>query len=250
MLIANDTLVIIFSKSEGSEKYQKYCSYLKSLNPNIICIDAYKLQFDDLYDLCKIAHGLVLTGGPDVHPKFYGKDKDSSLCEIDEKRDSLEFKLIEYAFQYKIPIFAICRGAQILNIYLGGSLYPDIPTYYPSNITHRFNSLNNQCFHNVIIHKNTTLYNIIKRDSILVNSYHHQGVEKLAKRLKISATSEDGLIESYEWENPHQEPFFIAVQWHPERLYPGDNTSEILGLKFLEKVAEYKKKKFIMNKQD
>ncbi|MFN3782104.1 MAG: gamma-glutamyl-gamma-aminobutyrate hydrolase family protein, partial [Candidatus Kapaibacteriota bacterium] len=205
-------------------------------------------EFDELYDLCKDAHGLVLTGGPDVNPKYYGREEDSTLCEIDNKRDSYEFRLLEYAFQFKIPIFAICRGAQILNIYLGGTLYPDIPTYFPSNITHKCNSPNNQCFHKIILNKATVLYDVLKEDTILVNSFHHQGVEKLADGLKISSTSLDGLIESYEWENPLREPFFIAVQWHPERLFPENTSSKILGLMFLEKVAEYKKSKFTKNK--
>ncbi len=248
MLVSNDTLVIVFSKSEGSENYLKYCSYLKSLNPYIKCINAYTYQLDSLFDLCKEAHGLVLTGGPDVNPKYYGREEDSILCEIDNRRDSIEFRLIEYALKLKIPIFAICRGAQILNVYLGGTLYPDIPSYYPSNVPHKCNNTKSQCFHKVILNRGTVLYDVIKEDTILVNSFHHQAVEKLADGLKISSTSVDGLIESYEWEEPAREPFFIAVQWHPERLYPENSSSRILGLLFLEKVAEYKKVKFKENK--
>lgn len=247
ILLSSDTLNILFSKSIGSENYSRYCTYLKENYPEINCINAYGLKLDEISVILNKIDGLVLTGGPDVNPRYYGKEKDSALCEIDNYRDSIEFFLIEYAFQRKMPIFAICRGAQILNVYLGGTLYADIPTYFPSETIHRCSNSNTQCLHPVFINKNSVFYSWIKEDSIIVNSYHHQGVEKLGKNLKPVALSPDGLVEAYEWEHAENKPFIIAVQWHPERLGNENRISKILAEKFIDAIIEYKSVKFKKN---
>ncbi|ROL58187.1 gamma-glutamyl-gamma-aminobutyrate hydrolase family protein [Bacteroidetes/Chlorobi group bacterium Naka2016] len=239
-LYGNDTLNILFSKSIGSENYNKYCSYIKAINPNINCINAYGLKLEEIASTFQNIDGLVLTGGPDVNPKYYQKEQDSSLCNVDDYRDSLEFLLLELAFKNNIPIFAICRGEQILNVYLGGTLYPDIPTYFPSETVHRCENPNSQCFHWVYLEKNSNLYKLIGQDSILVNSFHHQGVEKLGKGLVPTAFSKEGLIEAYEWKDSSMKPYFLAVQWHPERLGIEDIASRKLAEEFLRKVIERK----------
>ncbi|MGB9770412.1 MAG: gamma-glutamyl-gamma-aminobutyrate hydrolase family protein [Candidatus Kapaibacteriota bacterium] len=247
-LFPYDTLNIVFSRVIGSENYKKYCTYLKSVYPNINCINAYGTAIEDVPKLFNNAFGLVLTGGPDLNPSYYGKEKDSSLCEIDSYRDSLEFKLLDIAFHKKIPIFAICRGEQVLNVYLGGSLYPDIPTYLPSQVTHRCDNKQSGCFHVVYIDKNSRFYKWLGVDSVLVNSFHHQGVDRLASELQPSAFSTDGLVEAYEWKDANKEPFFIAVQWHPERMAPENTISRKLAETFIKKVLEYKQIKFNQKK--
>ncbi|MCX7909070.1 MAG: gamma-glutamyl-gamma-aminobutyrate hydrolase family protein [Ignavibacteria bacterium] len=242
-LSANDSLLIVFSKIVGSENYSKYCSYLKTINPNVSCIDAYGTKVSEIPNLLKRADGLVLTGGPDINPKYYGREEDSLLCEVDNYRDSIEFVLLELAFKMELPIFSICRGGQILNVFLNGTLYPDIPTYFPSEVKHRCENPNDQCLHTVYINKQSMFYNWVKEDSIIVNSFHHQGVEKLGKGLRPTAISRDGLIEAYEWENLERKPFFFAVQWHPERLGIENPVSKKLAEVFLEKVMEYKSKR-------
>lgn len=240
--LGSDTLKIIFSRSIGSENYLKYPKYIQNAYENIISENAYGKKIDELEELLKDADGLVLTGGPDVHPRFYNQEQDTSFCEIDSYRDSLEFALLAIAFQKQIPIFAICRGLQILNIYLGGSLYPDIPTFLGTNVEHRCKNPTNQCFQNIKILPNTKLYQWIARDSIKVNTFHHQGINKLADGVKPSSIALDGLIESFEWIEPARKPFFIAVQWHPERL-ENDTVSKILVNQFIQSVIEYRKNK-------
>ncbi len=245
---SNDSLIIVFSKIIGSENYSKYCTYLKSINPKAKCINAYGLSLNEVEEIIKKADGLVLTGGPDVNPSFYGKAQDSNLCEVDNYRDSLEFKLLDFAFKMEIPIFAICRGHQLLNVYLGGTLYPDIPTYFPSGISHRCDTIPNKCFHMVYVNRESDFFKMVELDSFQVNSFHHQGVEKLAKGLQPTAHSPDGLIEAFEWEKPNSKPFFIAVQWHPERLALENPISKILGQNFIKKVIERKSFKLKRNK--
>ncbi len=239
-IVGKDSLRIVFSKAVGSENYKKYCQYLQNIYPDINCVNAFGWRIEEIDSLFDGVDGLVLTGGVDVNPRYYGRSGDSSLCEIDDYRDSLEFKLIKLAIEKGIPIYAICRGEQILNVFLGGTLYPDIPTYKHNAVQH---SCGNAvlCVHPVIIDKESNLYKLVEQDTILVNSFHHQGVERLANGLKPVAFAEDGLIESYEWENPEGKPFFIAVQWHPERLDTKDPTAFGLGKKFIEEVIRRKK---------
>ncbi len=237
---ASDSLKIIFSKSFGSENYEKYPKYFKKIDPNIECINAYGTSLTELYKIIEDADGLVLTGGPDVHPKFYDQEADTSYCDIDPYRDSLEFALLDFAFKNQIPIFAICRGFQILNVYLGGSLFPDIPIFFGTKVEHRCDYNINQCKHEIKIIESSSLFNLLGKDTLLVNSFHHQGVNRLGKGLKASAMAFDGLIEAYEWEEPGKKPFFIAVQWHPERLDSADS-SILLAKKFIEAVKMNRK---------
>lgn len=243
LVFSSDTLNVLFSKTIGSENYSKYCLYIKQNYPKINCINAYGSELEEIASILPKIDGLVLTGGPDVNPKYYGKDHDSLLCEIDDYRDTLEFLLIDYAFQKQIPIFAICRGAQILNVYLGGTLYADLPTYLPSEIVHRCNNSTENCLHPIYLDTNSYFYSWIGKDTIIVNSYHHQGVEKLGRGLKPVAFSPDGLVEAYEWDNSQNRPFIIAVQWHPERLGNENQVSKILAEKFINKIIEHKARK-------
>lgn len=234
-----DPLRIVFSKAVGSENYKKYCQYLCNIYPEIDCINAFGLRLEEIDSIFKDVDGLVLTGGVDVNPRYYGRSEDSSLCEVDDYRDSLEFRLIKLAFERNLPIYAICRGEQILNVYLGGTLFPDIQTYKPNAIQHSCGN-GKHCNHLVFVEKGSSFYKLIGRDTVAVNSFHHQAVEHLAKDLKGVAFAEDGVIEAYEWENPDSKPFLIAVQWHPERLDANDPIAFALGKKFIEEVLQRK----------
>lgn len=233
---SQDTLRIVFSKVIGGENYKKYISFFQSIYPQFIGINAYGFEINKLYSVLGDFDGLVLTGGPDVHPKYYNRSEDSIFCEIDPYRDSLEIKLLDIAFERNLPIFAICRGEQIMNVYLGGSLYPDLETFSSEDTRHLCPESRNQCEHLVLIDTSSAFYKTVQQPSFLVNSYHHQGVDKLGKGLKAVAWSTDGLIEAYEWEIPNTKPFFIAVQWHPERLGIADIVSRKLATKFFEEV--------------
>ncbi|MGQ9819608.1 MAG: gamma-glutamyl-gamma-aminobutyrate hydrolase family protein [Candidatus Kapaibacteriales bacterium] len=239
-LAPQDSLRIVFSKASGSENYKKYISFFQGIYPQVIGIDAYGLGINDLDSILGNFDGLVLTGGPDVHPRYYNRPEDTIYCQIDPYRDSLEFKLLDIAFARKLPIFAICRGEQILNVYLGGSLYPDIEKFFSAPSRHRCSEVVEQCYHSVYVDTNSFFYKIIQNDSLLVNSFHHQAVEKLGRNLRAFAWSSDGLIEAFEWERMDLKPFFIAIQWHPERLELTDSISRKLVTRFIEEVKTRK----------
>lgn len=235
-----NAIKVALSKASGSAHYTKYKQWLENIDSTIEYIDLYKMNIKDAEQILKECSGLVLTGGPDVEPGKYGKPGDSSRCDIDIHRDSLEFELIRKANKLKLPILAICRGEQIFNIAFGGSLIVDIPTDFDTTAKHKCPDPAN-CFHDIMVVKNSQLYEITNVQYGRVNSNHHQAVDKLANEFKPVAFSKDGLIEAYEWKNLNNHPFLIAVQWHPERLSKNNNLSSKIGNRYIEEVTKYKK---------
>jgi putative glutamine amidotransferase len=233
---------VALSKGKGSEHYDNYGKWLNEINPDIEYVDLYHLNRAEALKILEDCSGLVLTGGPDVHPDRYGKGFDTARCEIDLKRDTLEFELIKLAKKLKIPVLAICRGEQILNVAEGGSLIVDIPSDFDTLVQHQCKETSN-CFHKVMIVKNTLLSDITGLQFGEVNSNHHQGVHKLADIFIASAFSQDGLIEAYELKDKKNKPFLLAVQWHPERLDKSNKLSSAIGEKFLMEVKKFYEKK-------
>jgi len=231
---------VALSKGIGSEHYEQYEKWLNSINSDIEYVDLYNIDRTEAIRILKECSGLVLTGGPDVHPERYGKGYDTARCEIDLKRDTLEFELIKLARDLKLPILAICRGEQILNVAYGGSLIVDIPSDFDSLVNHKCEDPAN-CFHKVMVVKNTLLSKLSGLEFGEVNSNHHQGVKNLADVFIGSAYSQDGLVEAYEWKDKKNNPFLIAVQWHPERLDTVNKLSNPIGSEFIKEVEKYDK---------
>lgn len=176
---------------------------------------------DNIKNIVDKIDGLLLTGGEDIHPKFYKMgdfpNEEHALMKRDPKRDSFELALLKEAFNKKIPILGICRGHQLLNIFFGGSLLNDIETTIQSSINH-LASLDDktQLIHHVGIEKNSFLYQIYQKEDLLVNSFHHQCIDRIAKGFEIIAESEDRVIEGMRYKGPE---WIVGIQWHPEMLY-------------------------------
>ena len=160
--------------------------------------------------LLDAAAGLVLTGGEDVDPACYGAVPHPRLGETDPGRDATELALIAGARQRGLPILAICRGIQILNVALGGTLYQDLLSERPGPIDHA----NEASCHGVDVAPDTRLFRTIGIRRGSVNSRHHQAVRDLAPGLVATAWADDGVIEAAE--PAQREPWMLAVQWHPE----------------------------------
>lgn len=213
-----ESIKIAISKAKPEKYYGSYAKWLKKADSTIECIGMYFIPIDSALLILENCSGLLLTGGPDVFPGEYNKAFDTTRCgTIDYKRDTLEFVLIKKAMDLNIPILGICRGEQILNVSMGGSLIVDIPSDFDTVVVHRCKDTKN-CFHNVQIEPGSKLFWASNINSGIVNSNHHQAVDKLADKFKVTARSGDGLIEAIEWEEPHGKPFLIAVQWHPEKM--------------------------------
>jgi putative glutamine amidotransferase len=161
--------------------------------------------------------GLLLTGGVDVHPKHYGEAIHEKCGEIDEARDTVELTLTRWGLVEGLPILAICRGIQVLNVAAGGTLYQDIASQVSGSLKHDCwpDYARNYLAHQVTVDGGSQLAAILGQSQVGVNSMHHQAVKDLAPRFRVVARAPDGLIEAIEV-NDH--PFALGVQWHPEEL--------------------------------
>lgn len=166
--------------------------------------------------------GFLLTGGQDVSPKLYGEEILSECGQINQQRDKMEQILIKQVIELDKPMLGICRGIQILNAVLGGTLYQDLPMQYSSEIDHHMTPPYDRVVHKVILNEETPLYSILNVKEIGVNSYHHQAIKDLSEKLEIAAVSEDGIIEGVYMPG---KKFVLATQWHPELSYLKDENS-------------------------
>ena len=232
-------LKIAISKAKGSDGYLQYVKWVNMLDSNAECFDMYFISLDSAMLLFDNCDGLVISGGPDVFPGRFNKTNDTNRCgTIDAKRDTLELALIQEALKRKMPILGVCRGEQIFNVALGGSLIIDIPSDFDTTVSHRCSNAN-KCFHKVEIKKASLLEEICQTNSGVVNTNHHQAVDVLGKDLIVCAKSSDGLIEAIEWGNPEGKSFFIGVQWHPERLDSTNSLSWNIGKRFMKESQIY-----------
>ena len=155
--------------------------------------------------------GLVLTGGEDVVPSRFGAAPHPALGRTDARRDAVEVALIAAAQERRMPVLAICRGIQILNVAFGGTLYQDLPTERPGPIDHK----DEESRHPLAVEPGTLLARTIGEHPTPVNSRHHQAVRDVAPGLRVSARAPDGVIEGVEPATAAA-PWLLAVQWHPE----------------------------------
>jgi putative glutamine amidotransferase len=170
---------------------------------------------DAVAALVRSSHGLVLSGGEDVEPARYGEDPIPQLGEVNPARDAMEWRALDVALSMDMPVLGICRGMQVLNVYLGGTLYQDLPTQRGDMINHNQDAPWSHHQHHVQCTGGSHLQRILGDCTPLeINSFHHQAVKDLAPGVRCTAQAEDGLIEGIESEH-HR--WVLGVQWHPER---------------------------------
>ncbi|WP_243300020.1 gamma-glutamyl-gamma-aminobutyrate hydrolase family protein [Bacillus litorisediminis] len=185
---------------------------------------------DIISSLALAYDGFLFTGGQDINPELYG-EKTEVVCGAPcEERDVMENILFKQCIELNKPVFGICRGIQLFNVLLGGTLYQDIPTQMSSNIVHTQKPPYDVPVHRVIIEKETPLYDILGTEFLMVNSYHHQGIKTLSPHLLPAAKADDGLIEAVYMP---EKKFAMAVQWHPEFNYKVEDTSFRLFVEFV-----------------
>ncbi|MFN2565213.1 MAG: gamma-glutamyl-gamma-aminobutyrate hydrolase family protein [Gemmatimonadaceae bacterium] len=160
--------------------------------------------------------GLVLTGGEDVAPRRYGEAPHRALGAVNEARDAWEFALIAAARARGLPTLAICRGVQVLNVALGGTLVQDLPSQCPSALPHAPKHGRGTRVHEIRVAPGTRLASAVRADRLTVNSAHHQAISRIAHGLRVTARAPDGIVEGAEWEG--DDWWAVGVQWHPEEL--------------------------------
>jgi putative glutamine amidotransferase len=160
--------------------------------------------------------GLLLTGGGDVDPARYGEPPHPTLYEVAPARDVLEISAIHVALERRLPVLAVCRGIQVLNVALGGSLFQDVGTEPGTQLQHSQTEPRDQPTHKVKIEPRSRLAQILGTEEIEVNSMHHQAVKALGRNLSAVAWAPDQIIEGVEAADPSR--FVLGVEWHPEEL--------------------------------
>lgn len=177
-----------------------------------------------------LIEGLVLTGGGDIEPSFFGAGTTSILHKVLPQRDAYELALTRAALAKGKTILAICRGIQVLNVAAGGDLYQDIPAEVPGALNHSQEQPRHRPSHRIATVPGTRLAGLLGPEA-QVNSLHHQAVRRLGAGLRVAATAPDGVIEGIEGQGQNM---VLGVQWHPEDLYTGDDCQKTLFEYFVE----------------
>jgi len=202
-------------------KYNYYEKWFLNAEKNV---EVMKLSYhQNNANIVEECDGIVLSGGEDVHPKFYNKPEYLELIDtwdVDEKRDEFEWKVIEKSFELNKPVLGICRGMQIVNVFLGGTLIYDIPTVADKFEHGKIEGVDQ--LHSVNVVKDSLLYDITGRESGEINSAHHQSVDAVAKYLEVVADSES-IVEGMQWKNAKNKSWMLLIQWHPERMLDQQN---------------------------
>ncbi|HEU0053019.1 MAG TPA: gamma-glutamyl-gamma-aminobutyrate hydrolase family protein [Longimicrobium sp.] len=164
--------------------------------------------------LMGIAHGLVLTGGEDVDPARYGQAPIPELGTVNLARDAVEFAALAEAMRREMPVLAICRGLQLLNVAMGGTLYQDIPAQLGGDVLHEQDAPLGARWHHAAVTEGSRIERILGMRELFINSFHHQAIDRLAPGLAATVHAEDGVVEGVEGT---EYPWLYGVQWHPER---------------------------------
>ena len=221
--------------------YENYTDALVSLGALPVIIPTHgKGEKDTLFELMDRCDGFLFTGGVDIEPSRYGEKRWEACKVFSPKRDAFELLALSYALKWRKPILGICRGCQLINIALGGTLCQDIPTAHPNAARHSSSSITDPTLHEIIIPEESPLYELSGEPRVTVNSFHHQCVDKLGDGLKILASSPDGIPEGVYAEG---EPFVMGVQWHPERAYKHSALDAAVFSRFIKEACKRAKQR-------
>jgi putative glutamine amidotransferase len=200
------------------KKHQNYVEWLKGDEGTAAEIVRLSAEDGNLEEL-RHCDGLVLSGGVDIEPVLYDGSPSYDMqprhgWQMD--RDLFEKAALELAWERELPVLGVCRGLQLINVALGGSLVQDLGIV--GNKTHKAEKLVDRQ-HGVMLEAGGLLREIVGKNAGVVNSAHHQAVDKLGEGLRVNCRAEDETIEGLEWADRARKPFMLAVQWHPERMY-------------------------------
>ena len=223
-----------YHNTEKDEIYMRP-AYLKAIQaaggtPLVLPLD---LKEEELQRLVDSLDAFLFTGGPDVHPFYFGEETRLHCGNVSIRRDSMELALLEMAMAAEKPILGICRGIQLLNIGLGGDIYQDIPSQFPedSPICHVQPFYYDTPAHTVTVASGSLLAQITQKKAIKVNSMHHQAIRNVAPGLVATGFAPHGLVECVE--KPDYPDFFLGVQWHPEYLWEQDEAARRIFTEFV-----------------
>jgi putative glutamine amidotransferase len=199
--------------------------------PLIIPIARDQADSPDRTEVLASLDGLLLTGGGDINPDRFDGKPHARVYGVSDARDTLEMALVRAAVSQDLPLLAICRGIQVLNVAFGGTLYTDIQDQHPDALRHAWfpDIPRDYLAHSVRVDRNSLLFSIFQTENVRVNSLHHQGVAQVGRGLTPIAFAPDGIVEALVVQNGD---FAVGVQWHPECL-PEDRLMQKLFKSFI-----------------
>ena len=198
-------------------------------------------DLDTLREVYDTLDGVLIPGGVDIDPAHFGEAPHPKLGRVDEARDRVEMQLTRWAIDEGKPLLGLCRGLQVINVTLGGTLYQDLEAQYPEAIKHdyfpTYGFTRDHLAHEVTVTEGSRLRDVLARDRITVNSMHHQGIKTLAPALVANAIAPDGLVEGVELPGA---PFCVGVQWHPEVFEMVNPDTRHVFKEFIAAAARYR----------
>lgn len=233
MKMGKPIIGIVSLYDETKESYWMLPGYVEGLEEAGAGAVVLPLSLDReiLSGYAEMCDGFLFPGGHDVDPTLYGEVKGELCGTVCPERDRMEKLFFPMALKTGKPLLGICRGIQLFNVLLGGSLYQDLPAEYPSEVNHHETPPYDKAAHTVRIERDSPLYRAVEAEEMTVNSYHHQGIKALGNGPKAAAFAPDGLVEAVYLP---EHAFALAVQWHPEFSYKSDENSRKIFRAFAE----------------
>lgn len=222
---------------EHGEDLMAYVNSVEKAGGEPVLLDLVKDQEGAKAELEKV-DCLIMTGGEDIDPSYYGEEPDPALEEVNKERDVSDMAMLQEAIDEDMPVLCTCRGAQVLNVLSGGSLYQDIPStdeFKDSGILHRDPEEVDFTYHDLTIEEDSLLAKIVGDTKLNANSWHHQGLKDIGENLKVTAHSDDGMVECVERTDCS---YVIGVQFHPEwHVEEGDDSFLVFFTDLMDHVA-------------
>jgi len=195
-------------------------------------------DLDTLRAIYERMDGILIPGGVDMDPATFGEKPHERLGRIDPARDRVELQLVKWAVDDRKAVLGLCRGLQVINVALGGTLYQDLDAEFPNGIKHDYFPTHgysrDHLAHDVAVEAGSRVRHALTTSAVPVNSMHHQGIKTLASSLVASAVAPDGLIEAAE---SMSDSYIVGVQWHPEVFELSEPSSGILFMDFVQAAA-------------
>ena len=195
-------------------------------------------DLDTLRAIYERTDGILIPGGVDMDPATFGEKPHERLGRIDPARDRVELQLVKWAVEDRKAVLGLCRGLQVINVALGGTLYQDLDAEFPNAIKHDYFPTHgysrDHLAHDVAVEAGSRMRHALTSSAVPVNSMHHQGIKTLASALVASAVAPDGLVEAAESPN---DSYVVGVQWHPEVFELSDPSSGVLFADFVQAAA-------------
>lgn len=222
----------VFTTVYNDGMHSIFTEYIESLAAagGLPLIITYTDDNDSIRQLSELCDGFCFTGGVDIHPSYYGEEMLPECGDVQDKRDSLEMRAFPAVLASGKPILGICRGAQLVNVALGGTLYQDIPSQLGESFPHRQTEARLEHSHYARVLGDTPLAKLLGEGRVQINSFHHQAIKQLGEGLAVMAFADDGVVEAAYGVG---EQYIRLYQWHPERLAHSDDGERALFEDFI-----------------